>query len=57
MTICRELLAVDPRIALSFALMYSQMVQEYIVRGDSENAALLASRAFHHANIVVDSRS
>lgn len=56
MTICHELLSLDPKVALSFALMYGSLVRQYIQHGESDNAALLASRAFHHANIVHENR-
>lgn len=35
-----------------FARIYGELVLQYIAAGDSENAAILARRAFHHAAIV-----
>lgn len=35
--------------SLAFARMYGELVQRFMIRGDADNAYILACRAFHHA--------
>lgn len=39
-------------MSLYFAHIYAELAIEYIHDGDSENAAIVARRAFHHAMII-----